>query len=306
MADFYLRASNDWDLEAIIRGWGGGGGSAVVQLPPPPANSVLGFEFDKSEVFTGGNLVNELEEMYKPFVVQMDQQPEMMTISPCSSSFVMFDHPEDDVEKPKIKDNVDLDVEDHVQSKSSCRRRKSKQKIVREVHRGVGEDGVAMDKWNWRKYGQKAIKGSPFPRSYYRCSSSGGCHARKHVEQSKDDCHTFIVTYIADHSHLPPTRRHAQAGRKITKFSSSSTTKVTPSQPNNTMTWTVSGPSIIEDADNSYRTAVMGPAGSTTSGLEEVMKDLLSAEYADNNTAASFDQDFNIWEFDPFFSASIC
>ncbi|KAJ6724862.1 WRKY TRANSCRIPTION FACTOR 65-RELATED [Salix viminalis] len=51
------------------------------------------------------------------------------------------------------------------------------------------------DSWAWRKYGQKPIKGSPYPRGYYRCSSSKGCPARKQVERSKLDPTMLVVTY---------------------------------------------------------------------------------------------------------------
>ncbi|CAO1945991.1 unnamed protein product, partial [Urochloa humidicola] len=50
-----------------------------------------------------------------------------------------------------------------------------------------GEGPPPSDSWTWRKYGQKPIKGSPYPRGYYRCSSSKGCPARKQVERSRAD-----------------------------------------------------------------------------------------------------------------------
>ncbi|KAF0919039.1 hypothetical protein E2562_028262 [Oryza meyeriana var. granulata] len=67
--------------------------------------------------------------------------------------------------------------------------------------KGVGEGNTPTDSWAWRKYGQKPIKGSPFPRAYYRCSSSKGCPARKQVERSRADPDTVIVTYSFEHNH---------------------------------------------------------------------------------------------------------
>ncbi|XP_042067842.1 probable WRKY transcription factor 69 isoform X2 [Salvia splendens] len=65
------------------------------------------------------------------------------------------------------------------------------------------------DSWSWRKYGQKPIKGSPYPRGYYRCSSSKGCAARKQVERSRLDPTTLLITYSSNHTHpLPTTTKH--------------------------------------------------------------------------------------------------
>nr|QIN97380.1 WRKY43 transcription factor [Isatis tinctoria] len=66
--------------------------------------------------------------------------------------------------------------------------------------------------WAWRKYGHKPIKGSPYPRNYYRCSSSKGCLARKQVERSNLDPNIFIVTYTGEHTHPRPTHRNSLAG----------------------------------------------------------------------------------------------
>lgn len=64
------------------------------------------------------------------------------------------------------------------------------------------------DSWAWRKYGQKPIKGSPYPRGYYRCSSSKGCPARKQVERSRVDPTMLLVTYSSEHNHPLPTSKN--------------------------------------------------------------------------------------------------
>ncbi|XP_020234805.1 WRKY transcription factor 22, partial [Cajanus cajan] len=76
----------------------------------------------------------------------------------------------------------------------------------------VPVENLSSDIWAWRKYGQKPIKGSPYPRGYYRCSSSKGCLARKQVERNRSDPTMFIVTYTAEHNHPAPTHRNSLAG----------------------------------------------------------------------------------------------
>lgn len=72
--------------------------------------------------------------------------------------------------------------------------------------------GPPADLWAWRKYGQKPIKGSPYPRGYYRCSTDKDCTARKQVERCRSDPGTLIVTYTGDHSHPVPLHRNSLAG----------------------------------------------------------------------------------------------
>ncbi|KAJ7948460.1 WRKY transcription factor [Quillaja saponaria] len=73
--------------------------------------------------------------------------------------------------------------------------------------RSKGETYPPSDSWAWRKYGQKPIKGSPYPRGYYRCSSSKGCPARKQVERSRVDPTLLVVTYACDHNHSSPAKK---------------------------------------------------------------------------------------------------
>ncbi|XP_061361479.1 probable WRKY transcription factor 17 isoform X2 [Gastrolobium bilobum] len=71
---------------------------------------------------------------------------------------------------------------------------------------------IPADEYSWRKYGQKPIKGSPYPRGYYKCSSVRGCPARKHVERAQDDPNMLIVTYEGEHRHSQAQTTGAAAG----------------------------------------------------------------------------------------------
>ncbi|KAL9147614.1 hypothetical protein ABFS82_13G184400 [Erythranthe guttata] len=111
---------------------------------------------------------------------------------------------------------------------TGIRRRKSQAKKVVCIpapapanSRSSGEI-VPSDLWAWRKYGQKPIKGSPYPRGYYRCSSSKGCSARKQVERSRTDPNMLVITYTSEHNHPWPTQRNALAGSTRSQPSSSS------------------------------------------------------------------------------------
>ncbi|KAG9160514.1 hypothetical protein Leryth_023341 [Lithospermum erythrorhizon] len=63
------------------------------------------------------------------------------------------------------------------------------------------------DGYNWRKYGQKQVKGSENPRSYYKCTFPN-CPTKKKVERSIEGQITEIV-YKGSHNHPKPqsTRR---------------------------------------------------------------------------------------------------
>lgn len=63
-------------------------------------------------------------------------------------------------------------------------------------------DKPADDGYNWRKYGQKQVKGSEFPRSYYKCTHPS-CPVKKKVERSLDGQITEII-YKGQHNHQPP------------------------------------------------------------------------------------------------------
>ena len=65
------------------------------------------------------------------------------------------------------------------------------------------------DGYNWRKYGQKQVKGSENPRSYYKCTNPG-CPTKKKVERNIQGQITEII-YKGAHNHQKPqqTRRNS-------------------------------------------------------------------------------------------------
>lgn len=66
----------------------------------------------------------------------------------------------------------------------------------------VAGDKPANDGYNWRKYGQKHVKASECPRSYYKCTYQN-CPVKKKVERSFDGRVSEIV-YKGEHNHSPP------------------------------------------------------------------------------------------------------
>lgn len=69
----------------------------------------------------------------------------------------------------------------------------------------------ADDGFNWRKYGQKVVKGSENPRSYYKCTHPN-CPSKKQVETTLEGQITEIV-YKGNHNHPKPqsTRRSSSS-----------------------------------------------------------------------------------------------
>ncbi|KAJ0230008.1 WRKY transcription factor 13 [Hirschfeldia incana] len=61
---------------------------------------------------------------------------------------------------------------------------------------------VLDDGYRWRKYGQKVVKNTQHPRSYYRCTQEK-CRVKKRVERLADDPRMVITTYEGRHLHSP-------------------------------------------------------------------------------------------------------
>ncbi|XP_008437760.2 probable WRKY transcription factor 12 isoform X2 [Cucumis melo] len=76
---------------------------------------------------------------------------------------------------------------------------------------------VLDDGYKWRKYGQKVVKNSLHPRSYYRCTHSN-CRVKKRVERLSEDCRMVITTYEGRHNHSPCDDSNSSEHEPFTSF----------------------------------------------------------------------------------------
>ncbi|XP_010544418.1 PREDICTED: WRKY transcription factor 22 [Tarenaya hassleriana] len=210
---------DDWDLHAVVRGCAAVCSSAATTvcsaaLQQNPIFSPVSAE--RQNGFSRNAVFGEVRDLYTPF----RQDPNVSV-----SSFSCLNYTEDPRQQRQSQSQkrpLSVSVSSgSVTSRpassnnSRSKRRKTQQKRV--CH--VAEEALNSDVWAWRKYGQKPIKGSPYPRGYYKCSTSKGCLARKQVERNKSDPTVFIVTYTAEHNHPAPTHRNSLAGSTRQKLS---------------------------------------------------------------------------------------
>ncbi|KAI3408973.1 uncharacterized protein J3R85_019922 [Psidium guajava] len=64
------------------------------------------------------------------------------------------------------------------------------------------DSSLIDDGYQWRKYGQKAILNSEFPRSYFRCTHKidQGCQASKQVQKIEEDPPVYRTIYQGHHT----------------------------------------------------------------------------------------------------------
>ncbi|KAJ4720243.1 putative WRKY transcription factor [Melia azedarach] len=99
-----------------------------------------------------------------------------------------------------------MDVSDSSRGSSSQQRNRRSSENARTVRQPAPRIGNTEippeDGYTWRKYGQKEILNSRYPRSYYRCTHQKlyQCPAKKRVQRLDDDPYTFEITYHGDHT----------------------------------------------------------------------------------------------------------
>nr|QRX38919.1 transcription factor WRKY22 [Lilium regale] len=197
--------NDDWDLQAVVRSCrlGGQGGAATRDtfsfIPPAAAVDTV----EETLIGDGVGLAGDgLFELCRPFICR-SQQP--ITLTPQRNP-LRLSNPAAAAPAAVAGGRQRQPVS--VQNTRTKKRKNQQKRVVCEVP----ADGVSADLWAWRKYGQKPIKGSPYPRGYYRCSSLKGCPARKQVERNPADPGLLMITYTAEHNHAVPTHRNSLAG----------------------------------------------------------------------------------------------
>ncbi|KAF5731756.1 WRKY transcription factor 43 [Tripterygium wilfordii] len=98
----------------------------------------------------------------------------------------------------KINNNNN-NVKDKRKSGSSSSRMKKASK-PRFAFQTKSADDILDDGYRWRKYGQKSVKNSIYPRSYYRCTHHT-CNVKKQVQRLSKDTSIVVTTYEGIHNH---------------------------------------------------------------------------------------------------------
>lgn len=117
-------------------------------------------------------------------------------------------HPSQDKQnfRSQITSNLHQNIPSHVETNQTVGPPKIASQNMEEEPKFLpitaNADRPSYDGYNWRKYGQKQVKGSEYPRSYYKCTHPN-CPVKKKVERSLDGQIAEIV-YKGEHNHSKP------------------------------------------------------------------------------------------------------
>ncbi|XP_074284518.1 uncharacterized protein LOC141609319 [Silene latifolia] len=189
-------------------------------LPPPspspsllPSFSSSHYIIHRPQLLADPPLVNGGGESSEVVDITNPNTPNSASISSCSSDGVKASKEHDELQS----EEEDADQRNLAQQDKSIKQlkpKKKKQKREKEPRVAFmtrSEVDHLDDGYRWRKYGQKAVKNSPFPRSYYRCTTSA-CGVKKRVERSCDDPAIVVTTYEGHHTHPCPVMTRGGVG----------------------------------------------------------------------------------------------
>ncbi|KAM7508617.1 hypothetical protein LguiA_019070 [Lonicera macranthoides] len=285
---------DDWDLHAVVRGC-----ATISTSTTTATTTTTTCSTDVSSISTfqpladnfpcfpdlfkprTENRIEDLQDLYKPFFLPKSQLISPQNVPIKISSFPLLADLQDLSSSPH---QFQVETEQafggsrsttttahgttttrHNKQSARPKRRKNQMKRVCQVP----AEGLSSDMWSWRKYGQKPIKGSPYPRGYYRCSTSKGCLARKQVERHRSDPIMFIVTYTGDHNHPMPTHRNSLAGSTRQKPTSTSGEQNKPTCSSPVSPAATLSPTTEKD-DDDFGVSDMALSDDFFAGLEDI------------------------------------
>ncbi|XP_010524740.1 PREDICTED: probable WRKY transcription factor 48 [Tarenaya hassleriana] len=132
-----------------------------------------------------------------------------------------------------VTDQEEQDQQERKGTKQQLKAKKNNQKKPREPRFAFltkSDIDNLDDGYRWRKYGQKAVKNSPYPRSYYRCTTAG-CGVKKRVERSSDDPSIVMTTYEGQHTHPFPITPRGHIGILMSPSDITATSSFAAPQP---------------------------------------------------------------------------
>ncbi|KAI9092753.1 hypothetical protein K1719_027550 [Acacia pycnantha] len=140
---------------------------------------------------------------------------------------------EDSAKSFKKEKDQDADQMSKKENKGKGNNTNKKEKKAREPRFAFltkSEVDHLEDGYRWRKYGQKAVKNSPYPRSYYRCTSQK-CNVKKRVERSFQDPSVVVTTYEGQHNHHCPATLRGSASAAMMLSSAAASPSLYGSSP---------------------------------------------------------------------------
>ncbi|CAH8275597.1 unnamed protein product [Arabidopsis lyrata] len=294
---------DEGDLEAIVRGYSGSGsafsGESSSGFSPSFCLPMETSSFYEPEIETTG--LDELGELYRPFYPFSTQTILTSSVSLPEDSRSFRDDKKQRSHGCLLSNGSRVDHIRIPETKSKKSKKNQQKRVVEQVK----EENLLSDAWGWRKYGQKPIKGSPYPRSYYRCSSSKGCLARKQVERNPQNPEKFTITYTNEHNHELPTRRNSLAGSTRAKTSQTKQSLTKKSGKEVVVSSPTSNPMIASADESSVAIQEMGvveistyqAAGEIQGMSNGLPSDLMSGSGTFPCFTGDFDELLNSQEF---------
>ncbi|KAL6865021.1 hypothetical protein ACP4OV_016172 [Aristida adscensionis] len=155
--------------------------------------------------------------------------------------------------------------------RAACRRRTQHSSVVKMTMKELAEDGHA-----WRKYGQKEIQNSKYPKAYFRCTHKYDqrCAAQRQVQRCDEEPDMLRVTYIGAHTcrdpaavaplvlHQACAADDLHAGSRLISFApSASAAAAAAAATTSTTTTATANTSQADDRMDAAVAALLGPAG---------------------------------------------